>query len=641
MLQSVVLVVAATLTQAQVVDHAGDPIPTGALMRLGTIRWRHADHCTLAQFVGEGQSLVTGGYDGLVAQWSVPDGRRMRTYGSKQGAIQNLSVSPNGRFVAAGNEFKEIFVWDSATGQQLWTTKRKAMTSPAIRFSPDSLQLAIAGEILGGVLIVDAESGLQSCKIDDDRSSTEKICWSPDGKRIAMGMLQGMTSIYDVSTGRRVIELKLPEEILALDFSPDGSKLITVSGVRPVFAEETNRRPATLKIWSVESGEELGTLQGKYPAEEIVSVAYSHDGKFVAFTDQFEARLFGVDENGRLQEKLPLHGQTWVFSLNFSKDGRFLVGGSEGHTPVLWDLSTGKELIHETGHADGIISAAYLPLAKSLTSISIGNSMLTWELATGKRQVAVPEADGLTYNRISASGLYLVANQGLPDYCFSVRNQTTKTTVGPFATTSPSVSFNIDEQRQQIVSVGDYGMHLWDLGTKKKLWTSQADVPCHHALYANDRTQILTWSWYSADIHIVAATTGEQIATISTQGQTPAEGCIASDGRSLVVPLTNDNLARPSNPGAVVVYDLGTRKEVRRLIREESSPRCAMFCKRDQQILVGYSDGTVGLWNAKTGEYLKSFTCQSSVDTLLVHPSERSFAAICADTTILLWELPD
>lgn len=75
MLQSVVMVLVASLTQAQALDQYGDPLPTGALMRLGTTHWRHSDHCTLAAFVGDGKSAITAGYDGLVARWSVPDGR--------------------------------------------------------------------------------------------------------------------------------------------------------------------------------------------------------------------------------------------------------------------------------------------------------------------------------------------------------------------------------------------------------------------------------------------------------------------------------------------------------------------------------------------------------------------------------------
>ncbi|HEY4259833.1 MAG TPA: WD40 repeat domain-containing protein [Schlesneria sp.] len=641
MLQSVVMLLVANLTQAQAVDQYGDPLPRGAMMRLGTTRWRHSDHCTLAAFVGDGKSAITAGYDGLVAQWSVPDGRRMRAFGTKLGAIKDLTVSRDGRLVAVGNEFREVFVWETETGRQLWSTKARSITSPVIRFSPDSRHLAILGTVEDGILIHDAETGRQTNSIVDDRDNIEKICWSPDSSRIAAGMIHGMTSIYDASTGRRIIEMKQSEEILALDFSSNGKNLATVSGARPIFAERKQRLPPTIRVWNVETGEEQHKVEGKNAASEMVSVAYSSDGKRLAFTDRFEAQLFDVNNDGRLREQRTLRGSTWVDSLSFSRDGKYLVGGSDGVTPFLWDLSTQKEVIHETGHMDGIVSAAYLPTGKSLTSISTERRMITWDLATGMQQESTTGVNGIQSHRLSPSRLYIITAQSAPDFYFHVQDREKKTEVGPFKTVSPSFEYVIDEQRQQMVSVGNYGMHLWDLRTQKKLWTSQPDVPCHHVHYANDRTQILTWSWYSPDIRIIAANSGALIETMSTEGKTPADGAVSADGRSLVVPLINDHPVSPSNPNVIVVYDLSTRKEIRRMIRENCSPGCAKFCKRDKQILAGYSDGTVCLWDAATGGCLKSFASDSSVSEILVHPSERSFATVGANTSIVIWAIPD
>jgi WD40 repeat protein len=492
-----------------------------------------------------------------------------------------------------------------------------------------------------GILIHDAETGRQTNSIVDDRDSMGKICWSPDSSRIAAGMMHGMTSIYDVSTGRRIIEMKQSEEILALDFFPDGTKLATVSGASPMFAERKKRVPPTVRVWNVESGDDLCKVEAKSAASEMVSVAYSSDGKRLAFTDQFEAQLFDVDNDGRLREQRPLRGPTWVDSLSFSRDGKYLIGGNDSVTPFLWDLSSEKEVIHETGHLDGIVSAAYLPTGKSLTAMSIDNLMIAWDLSTGTRQESITGVNRITPDWISPSGRYIVSSHGTPDFYFRVRDREKKTEVGPFETVSPSTSHAIDESRQQIVSVGSYGMHLWDLRTQKKLWTSQPEVPCHHAHYANDRMQILTWSWYSPDIRVIAAKTGALIETISTDGQTPADGAVSADGRSLVVALTNGYLLRPSDPCAIVIYDLSTRKEIRRMVREDSDPSCAIFCKRDKQILAGYSDGAVCLWDATTGECMKSFASGSPVTEILVHPSERSFATVGANTSILIWAMPD
>jgi WD40 repeat protein len=107
------------------------------------------------------------------------------------------------------------------------------------------------------------------------------------------------------------------------------------------------------------------------------------------------------------------------------------------------------------------------------------------------------------------------------------------------------------------------------------------------------------------------------------------------DGKSAITAGYDGLVAQWSVP------DLSTRKEIRRLVREDSDPSCAIFCKRDKQILAGYSDGAVCLWDATTGECMKSFASGSPVTEILVHPSERSFATVGANTSILIWAMPD
>ncbi|MDB5345360.1 MAG: hypothetical protein JWP89_3737 [Schlesneria sp.] len=46
-------------------------------------------------------------------------------------------------------------------------------------------------------------------------------------------------------------------------------------------------------------------------------------------------------------------------------------------------------------------------------------------------------------------------------------------------------------------------------------------------------------------------------------------------------------------------------------------------------------------WEATTGECLKSFASGNSMSEILVHPSERSLAAVGANTSMLIWAMPD
>src|ERR1700686_1957798 len=50
-------------------DLYGDALPAGAVARLGTLRFRHADVIAFAAFLPGGKSVVTVGDDGIICVW--------------------------------------------------------------------------------------------------------------------------------------------------------------------------------------------------------------------------------------------------------------------------------------------------------------------------------------------------------------------------------------------------------------------------------------------------------------------------------------------------------------------------------------------------------------------------------------------
>src|SRR5438876_3756927 len=59
------------------VDSYGDPLPDGALARLGTVRLRHGDAGARIVFSKDGKQLASAGQDG-VAIWEVSSGKRVQ-----------------------------------------------------------------------------------------------------------------------------------------------------------------------------------------------------------------------------------------------------------------------------------------------------------------------------------------------------------------------------------------------------------------------------------------------------------------------------------------------------------------------------------------------------------------------------------
>ena len=61
-------------------DQFGDPLPAGALSRLGTIRWRHGSPVSFAAFLPEGKSVLTAAADGWITIWDYPIGKMLSRF---------------------------------------------------------------------------------------------------------------------------------------------------------------------------------------------------------------------------------------------------------------------------------------------------------------------------------------------------------------------------------------------------------------------------------------------------------------------------------------------------------------------------------------------------------------------------------
>ena len=89
----------------------------------------HRNWVSALAFTPDGESLVTGSYNGVVLIW---DARTGATWGAlvQLSIVFSLAVSPDGRFLAAGtandgsNQASDVQLWDLATGTRHGDTIR-------------------------------------------------------------------------------------------------------------------------------------------------------------------------------------------------------------------------------------------------------------------------------------------------------------------------------------------------------------------------------------------------------------------------------------------------------------------------------------------------------------------------------------
>jgi hypothetical protein len=153
------------------------------------------------------------------------------------------------------------------------------------------------------------------------------LAFSPDGKILVAGQLDGKISLFDGQTGERKQMWDVHRDFVSGSaFSPDGKTLASGS------------HDKTVKLWDAQKGKVRQTLRGNKAL--VTAVAFSPDGKFLATggqlpeDDKLTAEVIIWDaRTGKL--KLSLSDQTVpVTTVVFSPDGKTLaIGGGKGHDP--------------------------------------------------------------------------------------------------------------------------------------------------------------------------------------------------------------------------------------------------------------------------------------------------------------------
>ena len=102
-------------------DLYGDPLPVGALGRLGTTRLRHGAFIRTVAFLPDGKTLASADGDGTVCLWDIATGKERTHYRIRPGPGASMTFSPDNRLLACSNGH-ELGLYDTATGKRCCVT---------------------------------------------------------------------------------------------------------------------------------------------------------------------------------------------------------------------------------------------------------------------------------------------------------------------------------------------------------------------------------------------------------------------------------------------------------------------------------------------------------------------------------------
>ncbi|MBO0699465.1 MAG: sigma-70 family RNA polymerase sigma factor [Zavarzinella sp.] len=654
-------------------DLAGDPLPAGAVARLGTTRYRLRGQFPRNFFLGDGSRLLslaqarvtvtdvetgkaTDSFQDPDLQFASesdlsPDGTRLagfamvrsakgppdqvvRVYdltarktlwavppeGAVRGSSGTARFTPDGKRLLTLWRPGDVRVWDAATGAELRREKVPG-DSYGLQLSPDGKTVALTGRDLR---VWDWAGDRPPRKIEvGSRGQLRPVQFSADGKTVYVFGQRGLApNGYDVATGRPTGPLVLGGLADWFSLSPDGKTVAYGSTLGRLDALD---RAGEIVLWNQTTGKELRRLSA--PPAQPSGAQWSKDGsRLASFTEQ-RVCVFDVKTGKLLGPNIPGHDRG-IRAIAFAPDGRVFTCGYD-RTVRAWDPATGKPgltLLMDTGNVLGLAVSADGSL---VAASGLRNDFPVWDAKTGKEVFRLRghgETGGVRKLRFSAD------DQTLLSWGDDWYLRAFDTLTGKLKSEHSFIPKEfLDKDDPKVRMLIEYG---------------EID-PLTADLSPDGKTLVLA---KGKDVFAYAADTSKERFKIEADPKRVENVALSADGKWLATAGPGDERWKVPGPGGseewpphqVVIRNMATVATVARFRFPTAGTKVAVlaFTPDGRRVVTAsVADAELRFWDAKTGEPAGTLGLPYHPQTVAFSPDGKLLAIGFLDTTALVYDV--
>jgi WD40 repeat protein len=605
------------------IDEYGDPLPYGAIARLGTARLRHAGRVTSLTFSPDSKLLFSGGSGDVVRSWQLPECTPLRTfdylnkYRTGNGVV---AVSPDGKKLAIGSI--GFGLWNGQTGKLLRTCCADSWFYCVV-FSPDGKKVAGVGT--RWIHIWDVE-GLEKGSREEDKEGIkldtglggkhEFLLFCPDNKTLISGGSDNIVRFWDLINRKEIQDRKIPFKEFA------HAKLSQETGLLAVSDHK-----GTVRIFDFKKGELIRTIK----SPSAWAIGFTPSGKSIAIAEEDAITFWDIADGSKIKA-LPVPRVDW---LAISPDGRFLAACNNLNSIRVWDLKTGQELLAGKGH-DSIGGFAVSPNGKKL-AVGTYSGVHLWDLPSRKKTGFFPNlGPGVALS--SNADLIFCANMLDSDDSVEIlgirTSSATKEITIPTSFRDSSAALGLSSDGKWLFSWLDDLIYVWD-ARKGKLSCRLSRPPARGGsrtppAFAPGKA-ILAIGEARANEYIVRfldVKTGSELPPIKKQAK-PKESfascslCFSPDGKTLAVTANEIDL-----------WEVSSRRHLRTM---SAAGRTNGFSV-DGKVLALSSNAGVLLYEIATGGQIGTLKAGIPQRFPSFLPDGRTLVSASADNSVLLWD---
>ncbi|MBA4188555.1 MAG: hypothetical protein C0467_11165 [Planctomycetaceae bacterium] len=375
-----------------------------------------AKRTTSARFTRDGRHILSTGYDNALTLWDVGAGRAVVSEASLAGQGLDIATTHDGkrtivvgangtadawmlpsvavpfpiaptvprpstmlvnpvgtpedvifsadstRIIGAAQGAKHLMVWNAATGAEVgrWKLPDTVPGSRALALLPGN-RLASCGSGDPVVRVWNPKGEVVQSLSAPKVGGYISVATTTDGRVLATGSDKAVW-MWNADSGKELGRFDLKADGRGIAVTPDGKRFIV------------GCMDKTVRVWDVASKSEVRSM----PTDPAVwRLTVSPDSKWVGFGNSGGITLWNLESG----ETRVLPGtERYTDGVAFTRDGRFVIGGSADRGVYAWEFATGRLIGKVVEHANAIRSVVLSPSGTRLATSSTDNTGCVWTI---------------------------------------------------------------------------------------------------------------------------------------------------------------------------------------------------------------------------------------------------------------------